>query len=105
MYTMYSLTSSQTGPFVNPVLTIMFLGGDSVVSCPRGLARLSSLFLPSRHMECGVHLCRDGHKETTLPWRFRDRPALQDIQVYTVTLTVLLKLSALVLRAEIFSQG
>ena len=57
-------------------------GSNFVVSSARSPSWLSSLLYGYRYVVRRLHFCRDGlQRSTSVPWRLRDRPNLQDFQV------------------------
>ena len=58
------------------------IGGDIMVQGSWNLVRKSKVFNTGRHLEYWLYICWDGNKETIVPWRFRNWPAFQNIQVH-----------------------
>lgn len=52
-----------------------------MVSSPRNFARFTTLLLPRGYLVNWLHICGNGHTETIVPRRFRNRSTVSHVQV------------------------
>jgi len=60
----------------NAIVCLLYVGGDTMVSCSWSTAGRQSIFITSWPVVYWMYICRNGYKAPPLSWRLRDWSAL-----------------------------